>query len=212
MTAEGFFTCPICAHECRSNSVLYPECGVQFENWLKNNPDKTIPEWKLSSKPQSHEPAPVPVVAPPEQPMTPEAQEAQIVLEMEKVTRLRNSPGVKAGRKAGALMMMLAVGNSAGAVILKAIGMTTSNRGMIMGGVDALILVPLAIGTYMGKKKCGFWGIGYFTLSTIVSLLLPDGEPVNSEINIGAIAAASTVVMNGFVIFSLYWFVKKMEE
>jgi len=211
MTEEVKITCPVCQHLCRQNSILCPECGVQFENWLKDNPDRTLPDWKPSTGPHSAKPDPIPATPPPEPVLTPEAREALIVQEMEKTVSLRNSPSIKAGRRAGGLMMTLAIGNIAMAVILKALSMTTSNTGLIMGGIDALVLTPLAIGTYMGKKKWGLWGIGYFVLSTVVSLILPSGTPVGSEMDFGAITAASNAAGNGVVALILYWFIKKME-
>ena len=210
MTADEKFNCPVCRHECRSNSILCPECGVQFENWLRDNPGTTLPGWKPYSGP--HTPAPVPIPEmPPEPKLTPEAREALIVMEMEKTVSLRNSPSAKAGRKAGGLMMTLAIGNIAVAVILKALSMTTSSNGLVMGGIDMVVLGPLAVGTYMGKKKWGLYGIGYFVLSTIASLILPSGTPAGSEMDFGAIAAASNAAGNGVVALILYWFIRKMD-
>ena len=172
-----------------------------------------LPGWNPAKGPHHADAPPQPAEAPPPEPkMTPEAREALLIMEMEKTASLRTSPGAKAGRKAGGFMMMLAVGNIAGAVMMKALGMTSSTSGIIQGAIDAIVLGPLAVGTYMGKQKWGYWGIGYFALSTIVSLLLPGGEAAGTEIDMRTIAAASTVGMNGIVLISLYWFVKKMDK
>lgn len=212
MTGESRFNCPVCRHECRSNSVLCPECGVQFENWLRDNPDKSLPGWKLSVNPQSIPPVPVPEEASPGPSLTPGAREALAMEEMEKAAAKRNSPSARAGRKAGALMMTLAAGNITLAFILKSVGMASSDYALLIGAIDALVLGPLAIGTYMGKRKWGMRGIGYFALSTAVSVLLPGGTPANSEMDFGAITAASNAIGNGVVILILYWFINKMEK
>jgi len=212
MTEEGNFTCPVCRHECRQNSVLCPECGVQFENWLRDNPELTLPDWKPTTGPHTAEPAPAPEIKPSEPALTPQAREALLIQEMEKTAGLRNSPSAKAGRKAGALMMTLAIGNIAVAVLLKAFGMASSNNGLVMGSLDAVVLGPLAVGTYMGKRNWGLWGIGYFTVSTIISLLLPGGTSAGLEMDIGAITTASNAAGNGIVVLILYWFIKKMDK
>jgi len=187
---------------------------VQFENWLKDNPESPLPGWIPSAnKPhQEAEQLPPIVVIPPGKEMTPEARETLAITEMENSAKARNSPGAKFGRKAGGLIMMLAVGNIAGAVIIKAFGLTSSFSGLIIGGIDAVVLTPLAIGTYAGKKKWGFWAVGYFTLSTILSLIIPGKEPIGSDFDVQGISQASTAIFNGLVIFSLYWFVKRMDD
>jgi hypothetical protein len=212
MTEEGKIACPVCRHECRQTSILCPECGVQFENWLRDNPGQSLPGWKPSTGAGKPEPVPAPATPEPETPLTPEAREALLIQQMENTVRRRSSPSAKAGRKAGALMMTLAVGNIAMAVILKAAGMSTNNNGLVLGTVDALVLGPLSLGTYAGKRKWGLAGIGWIAISTVISLLFPGPEITSAEMNLGAVSAASSALGNIVVMAILYWFIRKMEK
>jgi len=214
MPEEKLFTCPICGHDCRTTAILCPECGVQFEYWLRDNPGRTLPGWESPASRTSVKPPATPEAPNPGKEMTPEAKAALAIMQMENEERLKHSPGAKAAKKAGRLMLAVAFWGLASGIGMKVLGMGDfGNPITLLCLLDAIVLTPLSIGVFRGKRKWAFYGAGYYILSSVLTIILP-GNNSNAfpDLDLGPVMAVSGLTGNAILAFFMFRNAMRMEE
>jgi len=180
--------CPYCREENKPEAAGCRSCGLDFARWLKSYPGKSIPGWKPA--PPARDPDSPAVVDPSRlSGLSPDARAAAIIASMEAEDRRRHSPRLKAGRRAGTILLIMGLVSLGGGLLLSFADFPDSYASMLSGYVGAVLLAGLAIGAYRGDRRFALSGAGFYVLDILISMTTTSPNRLIAVLGMAAKAA-----------------------